>query len=68
MHDKALEIGTRIQLGVPVKNQETLLIVGLVVRVEFHAEEKYEIGVSVSLQELDKITRTEISKLLKQAS
>ncbi len=66
MNDYPLEIGTRVQLSVPIKNKDSLLIIGTVVRVEFHEQNKYEIGVSASLQEIDKITRTEISKLLKQ--
>ncbi len=66
MNDYPLEIGTRVQLSVPIKNNDPLLILGTVVRVEFHDQNRYEIGVSASLQEIDKITRTEISKLLKQ--
>ena len=66
MNDYPLEIGTRVQLSVPIKNKDPLLIIGIVVRVEFHDQNKYEIGVSASLQEIDKITRAEISKLIKQ--
>ncbi len=66
MNSYKLELGTRIQLSVPIKNRDALLIIGSVVRVEFLGENKYEIGVSASLQEIDKITRTELSKLLKQ--
>ena len=66
MNSYPLDFGTRIQLSVPIKNREPLLIIGSVVRLEFHSENSYEIGVSASLQEIDKRTRTELSKLLRQ--
>ncbi len=66
LNDGPMDIGTRIQLSIPVKNGEPVLIIGSVVRVELLENDKYEIGVSASLQEVDKITRTKLSKLIKQ--
>lgn len=63
-----LDFGTQIQLSIPLKDKTPLLIIGTVVRVEVLDQDNYEIGVSTSLQEMDKITKTEITKLLKQES
>ncbi len=58
-----MEIGTKVQLQIPVSDQEKpLTMIGTVVRVEALGEERWDIG--ISFLEVDKASRTEISRYL----
>ncbi|MCP4345446.1 MAG: diguanylate cyclase [Desulfobacterales bacterium] len=59
----ALDIGTRLQLSIPIPAfDEPLHIIGIVVRVEFFDSGKYDIG--VSFIEMDKSVKCNISQYL----
>ena len=60
-----LPIGARIQLSVPIKGDEPLLLIGTVVRVEAFEGQHYEIGMTISFKEMDKIANNEIANFLK---
>ena len=60
-----LPIGARIQLSVPIKDDEPLLLIGTVVRVEAFEEHHYDIGMTISFKEMDKIANNEIANFLK---
>jgi diguanylate cyclase (GGDEF)-like protein len=60
-----LPIGARIQLSVPIKNDEPLLLIGTVVRVEAFNGHQYEIGMTISFKEMEKIANNEIAGFLK---
>jgi len=58
-----MEIGTKVQLQIPVSEQETpLTMIGTIVRVEALGEERWDIG--ISFLEVDKDSRNEISRYL----
>jgi len=61
-----LAIGLRIQVSIPMQNVEPLLLIGTVVRVEAFAEDRYDIGMSISFKEMEKIANHEIAGFLKQ--
>ena len=63
-HDSPMEIGTQIQVSMPITEEAPILIIGTVVRMELLDSGKYDIGISISFQELDKITKYEIGKYL----
>lgn len=63
-HNTPLPIGSRIQISLPFGENGPLLIIGTVVRVETYGPKKYDIGISISFQEMDKLTKREISKYL----
>lgn len=63
-HDSPLDIGARIQISIPLRNEAPLLIIGTVVRMEALDSGRYDVGVSISFQELDKITKHEIKRYL----
>lgn len=57
------EIGTKIQLQIPFDEfNETILVLGTVVRIEFFENNRYDIG--VSFLEMDKNSKNEISRFL----
>jgi diguanylate cyclase (GGDEF)-like protein len=60
-----LPIGARIQLSVPIKGNEPLLLIGTVVRVEAFKGDHYDIGMTISFKEMDKIANNEIANFLK---
>ncbi len=60
-----LNLGTLITLQVSVKNSEPVIIIGKVVRIEQFDDDKYDIGVTTSFKELDKIATNEVSEILK---
>ncbi len=58
-----MEIGTKVQLLIPVSKQEkSLTMIGSVVRVEALGEDRWDIG--ISFLEVDKVSRNEISRYL----
>ncbi len=65
---RPFDIGTKIQLQIPFDEfNETLLILGTVVRIEVFGDNQYDIG--VSFLEMDHNSKNEVSRyLLKQLS
>lgn len=63
-HDEYLEIGTAVQIGLPIGDQDTLLLIGQVVRVEMVGGGTYDLGVALAFKELEKLARSEIAHLL----
>jgi diguanylate cyclase (GGDEF)-like protein len=61
-----LEVGTNVQISLPIDDKPPLLIIGTIVRIESQGSSGFDIGLSISLQEIDKNVKTEIAKLLKQ--
>jgi len=59
-----ISLGTKIQLSVPIGDEEPVLLIGTVVRVEALAEDKYDIGVVIAFKEMDKLAKSEISRFL----
>jgi diguanylate cyclase (GGDEF)-like protein len=58
-----LEIGTKIELKIPMEESGgAFVVIGTVVRVEFYNSTHYDIG--VSFLELDKSTKNEISRYI----
>lgn len=60
-----IPIGTIMQVNVPIDNTNPLLLIGRVVRVEKVSEEQYDIGMSISFNEMAKEANSEISCFLK---
>ena len=58
-----LEIGTKVQLQIPVSTEEKpLTMIGTVVRVEALGAERWDIG--ISFLQVDKLSRNEIARFL----
>ncbi len=61
--DSLFQIGSKLQLEIPFEDtNETILVIGTVVRIEFIDTERYDIG--VSFLDLDDPSKTEISRFL----
>lgn len=63
-----MEVGTKIQASVPIQDDTPLLIIGTVVRKKQLESDRYDIGASIAFREMDKLTRSEISKYLTNQS
>lgn len=63
-HQAPLAIDTKIELSIPLASDSPLYIIGTVVRVEALGEGKYDIGITISFLEMDRTTKSEISKYL----
>lgn len=59
-----LPIGSRIKVSVPIKNDDPLLLIGTVVRVEAFADDRYDIGMAISFKEMGTIASNEIANFL----
>ena len=65
-NDAPLPIGSHIQISVPVNGGASpLLLIGTIVRVEAFGEQSYEIGMTISFKEMEKIANSEIAQFLK---
>ncbi len=64
-NDGPLPIGAHIQICVPVNSESPLMLIGTIVRVEAFSEKNYEIGMTISFKEMEKIASTEIAQILK---
>ncbi len=64
-NDAPLPIGATIQISVPINGDNPLLLIGTIVRVEAFGEKSYEIGMTISFKEMEKIANTEIAQFLK---
>ena len=59
-------IGARIKVSIPFNEEEPLLLIGTVVRVEAFSEDVFDIGMTISFKEMDKIASREIADFLRQ--
>lgn len=67
-NSKQFEIGTKIQISVPIGNEQPILLIGTVVRVEILSESRFDIGVVIAFKEMDQVAKSGISRfLLKQS-
>lgn len=63
-NDEPLPIGALIKVKVPLSDKSPLILIGTVVRVESYAHGKYDIGMTTSFKEMDKIVSNEIAGIL----
>jgi len=66
-NDVALPIGSRIQVSLPIQKGKPLLLIGTVVRVEAYAQNLFDIGMSISFKEMEKIASSEIANFLQNS-
>lgn len=58
------DLGTKVQLTIRLNQKDLTLLIGTVVRVELVGKDLFDIGMALSFKELDKIVRSEITKVL----
>lgn len=58
------DLGTKVQLTIRLNEKGPTLLIGTVVRVEVVGEDLFDIGMALSFKELDKIVRSDITKVL----
>jgi len=63
-NDESLPLGALIKVRIPVTEGAPLILIGKVVRVEAFENGKYDIGMTTSFKEMDKIANTEIAGIL----
>ncbi len=59
-----LPLGALIKVKVPVHDGETVMLIGTVVRIEEIENGRYDIGMTTSFKEMDKIANNEIAGML----
>ena len=59
-----LHVGSKIQIHTTLDEEKPLLLIGKVVRVEPGNSNLYDVGVSLSFQELERVAKKEIAGLL----
>lgn len=64
-NDSPLPLGSLIKVKVPVGDGPPVMLIGTVVRVESHENGRYDIGMTTSFKEMDKIANTEIGSILR---
>lgn len=60
-----LPLGALIKVKVPVSEGAPIMLIGTVVRVEAFADDRYDIGMTTSFKEMDKIANNEIAGILR---
>ncbi|MCP4342999.1 MAG: diguanylate cyclase [Desulfobulbaceae bacterium] len=65
VNDSPLPLGALIKVKVPVSDGPPVMLIGTVVRVESHENGRYDIGMTTSFKEMDKIANTEIGSILR---
>ncbi len=63
-NDAPLPLGSLIKVKVPVSEGPPVMLIGTVVRVESHENGLYDIGMTTSFKEMDKIANNEIGSIL----
>ncbi|MEE4243607.1 MAG: diguanylate cyclase [Desulfopila sp.] len=63
-----LPIGSRIQVNLPIRGDSPLLLIGTVVRIESFGENLYDIGMTISFKEMEKIANNEIANFLQKST
>jgi diguanylate cyclase (GGDEF)-like protein len=64
-NDESLPLGALIKVKVPVADDVPVILIGTVVRVEKFENGKYDIGMTTSFKEMDKIANNEIASILR---
>ena len=64
-NDTPLPLGALIKVKVPVSDGPPVMLIGKVVRIETHENGLYEIGMTTSFKEMDKIANNEIGSILR---
>ncbi len=64
-NDVPLPLGALIKVKVPVADDVPVILIGTVVRVEAFANGRYDIGMTTSFKEMDKIANSEIASILR---
>jgi len=64
-NDNPLPLGALIKVKVPVADDVPVILIGTVVRVEAFANGRYDIGMTTSFKEMDKIANSEIASILR---
>lgn len=64
-NDTPLPLGALIKVKVPVNNSPPVMLIGTVVRIEAQENGLYDIGMTTSFKEMDKIANNEISSILR---
>lgn len=59
-----LPLGSLIKVKIDVSGKEPLIIIGNVVRIEAFGQNRYDIGITTSFKELDKMLTNEIAGIL----
>ncbi|MEN8258467.1 MAG: GGDEF domain-containing protein [Thermodesulfobacteriota bacterium] len=59
-----IDVGSNIEVSIPVLNTNPLFLIGSVVRVDSEKKGKYDIGMAISFKEMEKAARDEISSFL----
>ncbi len=67
-NDNLLPLGALIKVKVPVSDGPPVMLIGTVVRVESHENGRYDIGMTTSFKEMDKIANNEIGSILRSKS
>ena len=63
-NNKPFPLGSRIEVNIPMQNNENLILIGTVVRVEAFGNNSYDIGMAMSFKEMEKIANKEIANFL----
>jgi len=67
-NDTPLPIGAHVQVSITVKDNAPLLLIGTIVRIESFGEKSYDIGMTFSFKEMEKIANFEIAQFLKEGA
>jgi diguanylate cyclase (GGDEF)-like protein len=65
-NETSLPIGAHVQVSIAFKGNAPLLLIGTIVRVESFNSGSYEIGMTFSFKEMEKIANTEIAQFLRE--
>lgn len=63
-NNEPLPIGARIQVNLPIEGSKPVLLIGTVVRVEAFGDKRFDIGMTLSFKEMEKIASTKIANFL----
>jgi len=64
-NDSPLPLGALIKVKVPVSDGPPVMLIGTVVRVETYPDGRYDIGMTTSFKEMDKIVNSEVGSILR---
>ena len=64
-NDTPMPLGALIKVKVPVSDSPPVMLIGKVVRIEAHENGLYDIGMTTSFKEMDKIASNEIGSILR---
>ncbi len=67
-NETPLPIGAHVQVSIAFKDNSPLLLIGTIVRVESFNGGNYDIGMTFSFKEMEKIANTEIAHFLREGS